>query len=383
MLSIFFHLPLNRLFLAKSINLVLGCFSIIEVFLITHRLFPSKTAIIAASIIAINPRNILMTNLVASENLFIPVLLGWILAGMNLYSHPTTRNLILGGTWIGLACLTRSFAVFLFLPFILPWIWIKPRPLHFSSKILLLLFTQFIILLPWGVRNKLTLGEVNFLTTTGGINLFIGNYPPSTGVWYPWVDTITRIDPEFLSRSISQHDKIAGKIALEWIRQNPVQAMSTYIHKWVLMVMEDRFILDATLFGKSLSPPWPAVNVLPPGHPVLAKENLINTIQSTIHVFILLNTMIGICLALTQMKRSDGSERSLKIMFLLLTGLYFPTVAALYLANSRFLWPAMDLLLPFTAFSLTLLSGWVYRSIIFVFTRLHRTSLVNSCRLIR
>lgn len=94
------------------------------------------------------------------------------------------------GLVLGLLSLTRPVA--LVGPFLaVVWggrLWLKQMPWsQIGQRVLPLLAAFYMILLPWGVRNWLVLGQFTLSSTTTGLNLWKGNNP-ATAVLYPAMD---------------------------------------------------------------------------------------------------------------------------------------------------------------------------------------------------
>jgi len=348
LLSLFFRLPVNRLIAAKLVNVVLGTLAVLLLAAVTRSLFGEPPSLIAAAIAALNPRSILCSLLIASENLFLPLLLAWIL--VMLWSSPRDdwKGPVLGGILLGAATLTRVVA------WLLPVPWLLSRsPLNPKARslvhLLLLVICEVIVMLPWAVRNAIVLGHPTFLTSTAGINLFIGNNPNATGQWYPWLQDMEEIDPAFSRRSLPDQDRAAARAAVRWIGSNPLQAVSLYLTKWRLMFIDDRFPLDAAALATDVTPPWPSADVLAGEHPLKTHSAVLLGFTNAFYWALLSLGILGALRSLP-LSRSNAQHPLLsQWLLLVLSALYFPTVSAIFLASSRFHWPTLDLLIPFAA----------------------------------
>jgi 4-amino-4-deoxy-L-arabinose transferase-like glycosyltransferase len=349
LLSLFFRLPLERLIAAKLFNVALGVISILLVSEITRSLFGDPASLIAAAIMAASPRSILSTLLIASENLFLPLLLAWVLAMLTAAQKERLKATLLGGFLLGLATLVRAVAWLLSIPWLLSQLPLRLGPRRLAVRFMLLLLTQAIVMLPWAIRNSLTLGRATFLTSTGGINLFIGNNPNATGQWYPWLEDMQATDPGFSERSLVDQDRSAARAALRWIDQNPLNAVSLYLSKWRLMFNDDRFVLDAAVFATHVSPPWPAADALPGDHPLKTHAALLVAFINTFYWVLLILELAGAVVCLAPSRRKAAPCFLSSWLLLALSAFYFPAVSAIFLASTRFRWPTSDLMIPFAA----------------------------------
>jgi hypothetical protein len=352
LLSLFFRLPVDRLVAAKMVNIALGMLAVILVALITKDLFDRGASLIAAVIYAANPRSILSCGLLASENLFIPLILLWVFFSIHEKHRMSTRMSLLSGFLLGLATLTRSVSWLLVIPWI-AWLFIRKIPTRkLLVNVAVFLIAQSVVLLPWSLRNAHVLGSGIFLTTTAGINLFIGNNPASSGQWYPWLDDMQQVDPYFSERSIVEQDKIARTTAADWIFKNPLQAGLMYLKKWGLIFYGENFVLETSIFGRQLSPPWPAVDVLGDNSAFVPYRGLLGFIVNGYYWVLLMLGVIGVIISWVKFHR--GNIFLSNWLFLVLTILYFPAVSAAFIASSRFHWPSVDLLIPFAGGALSI-----------------------------
>jgi hypothetical protein len=347
LLSLFFKLPFDRILVAKVINVLLSACGLFFTSEIARLLFSRKAALIAGVIYAFYPRSILSCALIASENLFIPLILLWINLIIQSDAGIRIKYSFRNGLVLGAATLTRSISWL----FSLPWIiyqMVKKVPIRqMVINFVVLIITQMLVLLPWAIRNARILGTGTFLTTTSGINLFIGNNSNASGQWYYWPVDIEKVVPDFLSQSVAKQNQIAGKLAKEWIIQHPFEAFKLYCKKWGLMFVNDHFALETAIFAKQLSPPWPAVDVLKDNSLFIPYQKALYVLFDYYYwIFLILGTL-GAFLLLIKNHRSRVFLSKWSLVFL--SALYFPTMSAIFLASSRFHWPTTDLMIPFAA----------------------------------
>jgi hypothetical protein len=315
---------------------------------LARRLAGPAAGLVAAGLFAFYPRAVLMAGVLAAENLFTPLLLLWALV---LITPKQTAGTACGlGTAAGLMTLTRAvaypFSGLLFIRLLLER--------NFSRRAIgnafLAIVIQHAVLLPWGLRNALSLGSFSVLTSTGGVNLFIGNSPDATGAWYDWRPALERLDPRASGAVPGSFglDRIARETAIDWIRKEPAAAVRLYFKKLRIIFTDEAFLLEFAITGQNLSPPWPAVDVLPAGHPVRGRANTIGRVLDISYKVLIASGILGWILL------SFGRQR-VEASLLAIGAASFPLVAAVYLASSRFRWPAEDLLVPLAAAGVVLL----------------------------
>jgi hypothetical protein len=111
-----------------------------------------------------------------SENIFIP-LAAAVFALLLLAQRRSSVLLVgLAGVAAGLACLTRSVMA-AFIPLAAWWLWRRARP-RFA---LVFAVIAGLFILPWAVRNSVIRGQLTFIETSLGYNLFVGYHPDSQG----------------------------------------------------------------------------------------------------------------------------------------------------------------------------------------------------------
>jgi len=355
LLSLFFGLPFNRLLIAKLVNVFLSCTVILLVSGISSLLFDQETALVAAAITALSPRLILQNTLIASENLLIPLLLLWIFLGMCCMQDLRIIKALLIGGLLGVLSLIRSVVFLISIPWFLSFLPLVKKNLgKLAIFIVILLFGQVLVMLPWAVRNYVVLGKGTFFTTTGGIDLFIGNNSNASGEWYVWTPDLISKYPDFLQKSVVVQDQLAQHTAIKWMEENPIAALKLYFIKWGLIFKNDEFVPDMAIFSKQLSPPYPPSDVLIGNHPLKNYQATLNNLFNDHYWILLILEILGVLFSLFKLIKDKNSIFFSRWLLMVLTALYFPTITAVYLASTRFHWPVTDLLIPFSALPLVL-----------------------------
>jgi 4-amino-4-deoxy-L-arabinose transferase-like glycosyltransferase len=173
---------------AVALQVLLGCAVVALVFAIGQRAAGRHVGLVAALLVAMNPTYIFTTNLVASENLFAPLMaLGMWLAGrVGALSAPSPRVTARGpaavapfamrwpavhcGAVLALATLVR--AVGLVLPVVVA-LWLRPRAGRAAAAWVLAGFA--LVLAPWTLRNAVVAGSPALVCYGGGLNFYFGH----------------------------------------------------------------------------------------------------------------------------------------------------------------------------------------------------------------
>lgn len=168
-----------RLFAARLAQAALGAALAPLGYLLARRLFPKEeeAARFAGYALAFYPILILYPLALATENLFIPLVLAGTLALLRAADRARGRDYLLAGALFGLATLTRS-VVFPFVGLAVLWLWFAARQRR-GAVIFLLAVLAFVV--PWSVRNTLLHRRVTFVENSLGYNLHMGFHPLSRG----------------------------------------------------------------------------------------------------------------------------------------------------------------------------------------------------------
>jgi 4-amino-4-deoxy-L-arabinose transferase-like glycosyltransferase len=235
---------------ARLVNILLGVLTCWLIYILTGQLFDQRTALIAALLIATFPSLIAWTNILATENLFLPCALGafiTFLKGVKL--HPVRWGwLILSGFLIGICGLIRPLA--LLLPFILVLTLIlRTRVRVFSTQAIRVLgqiagiglvisLVMLVTILPWSIRNTLVFHHFILVSTEGGITFLAGhNERALTDEYSVEGPVFDQLNAEKLDEI--QYDQRAYQLAFQFIRQNPWFEARLVVHKFINFFKDD------------------------------------------------------------------------------------------------------------------------------------------------
>lgn len=184
-LSVIYRIFGHSLIAAGLINALMGVGAVILVYAISRYLLNRRTALIATSLVAINPTLILYSSTHGTESLFVLeiLLVTWLV--MRALKGQRTMELVLIGILTGFAILTRPVAVCVPLGAGVAFYALDRRDfLRVSLKVLIIVVITAAVVIPWIARNTLTVSTTT-LQTSGGVNLWIGNNPQATGGLMP------------------------------------------------------------------------------------------------------------------------------------------------------------------------------------------------------
>src|SRR4029077_9631031 len=144
--------------------------------------FDNATALMAGALMAIWPSEVTYVTILASELPFTLLVLVGIAVWFNTRWSKFARA-IASGCLFGAATYFRSVA--LLLPIVL-WLSAVTNWQKFSTQLpmaLTALVIAIAINAPWTIRNTKAFGHVVLLTSSDGVNLWMGNNPDATGFY--------------------------------------------------------------------------------------------------------------------------------------------------------------------------------------------------------
>jgi 4-amino-4-deoxy-L-arabinose transferase-like glycosyltransferase len=225
---------------ARLTNVLLGVVTCFLTYLIAAQLFGPQIGLLAALIVAGFPSHILYGNLLATENLFIPLLLGAIAAFLQAIRQQATHRgyLILAGVLLGLATLVRPAAV------LMPIVWgivLLGRGIgvkHTLATISLVGGVIVAIIAPWTVRNAIVADKFIPVASEGGITFLAGHNERATEGHYslegPAFDELFAVE-----RTEADLDAYAYKLAFRFIRNHPRTEIALLARKFYHFFKDD------------------------------------------------------------------------------------------------------------------------------------------------
>lgn len=204
----------NYLYIAW-LNLLLGIGIVYLSWSLSRHYFDEKTALLTAFILAVWPLLIQFTSVLASELIFVFMML-LIIRLANSISLGLVVQAILFGVAIGLTCHIRPTIAPLLL--ILPALQLIKRQKTLSQLVPyvgIALISCALVMTPWSMRNTELYGQTTLLTTNFGPNFWMGNNPDSDGAYM-------RL-PQRPFANEKVRDNELKQEAIEFIKNNPGQ----------------------------------------------------------------------------------------------------------------------------------------------------------------
>jgi 4-amino-4-deoxy-L-arabinose transferase-like glycosyltransferase len=212
--------------IAVTANVVLSVATIGLVFALGRRLVDARVGMVAAAIFALWPNLIFHSGIVLTETLFLFLFVLMLLVALptpELARRPEVWRLIAVGALFGAAGLVRPVSFVIAPLFLLLW-W-PDGVVRAVRNVAIVGLTTVALIVPWTIRNAVTMDSPILLSANFGDNFCIGNNPDATG-GYALPDYCFRgLDegerPEFeVDRQSETMDR-----AWRWLRENPGDAL--------------------------------------------------------------------------------------------------------------------------------------------------------------
>jgi 4-amino-4-deoxy-L-arabinose transferase-like glycosyltransferase len=224
--------------------------------LIASRLWGPATGLVAGGLAAIDPPLLLVGSSLLSESLFIPLVLGAVLAALVFRTDGRLRWAVLSGLLVGCAALTRGNGIVLLIP--LAFLVFSRRPRRRTARAPALLFAAAILtVLPWTIRNYVEFHRFVPLTTEGGYAL-AGTYNAATqqrpgfeAVWYPPLDQMRALSAAHPRISEAQLSADLQSNGLRYIEHHPTSVLKTaYLSARRLLNIEGPLLEEVFAYGE-------------------------------------------------------------------------------------------------------------------------------------
>ncbi|MEZ5176167.1 MAG: glycosyltransferase family 39 protein [Acidimicrobiia bacterium] len=222
------------------------------IYAIGRRIYATRqTALIAAALFAFVPMFVLFSPVLATEHLFVLLMLAAMLAVVTLGDGPPWLAVVAGGL-AGLAMLTRGEAVF-YIPALVLFVWVASGISSVTARIrttLLIGLGVLVIIGPWYVRNALVAAPDAGLSTGAGINFYFAHNDSGTYGWYPEGSPLDGLGAE-------EANRLGWELGLRYLREHPLSLVDDIGYGTVQLVRTP----DYALF-------WSTQQVTPGGDPL-------------------------------------------------------------------------------------------------------------------
>ena len=204
-------------------------------------------------------------------------------------------------------------------------------------------------MLPWAIRNQRAIGHFTFLSTLGGVGLYIGNNPQADGNWHRWQEGLERARPGTLARGELAVDETARKEAVRWIREHPRQAALLYLKKLSIIFDEDQTVAWWAIYGKGIGPPGHRIDAVSGPSPLDEHPSaVLGTLRFAARLLLAL-AIGGFAVLFYRASRARTRFQLALAAGYLVAVTYVPLLSAPIAVNGRYRWPSEDLCIPIAA----------------------------------
>ncbi len=209
----------SRLWLAFG-TVALSALAVLLVYLVALRVFGVKSsAAVAAGVAAFSPTFVLFSPVLATEHLFVVLMLLAVLSVLGL-EVPSRARALTVGLVLGAAILTRGEGVF-YVPAVLAAIWVGRPSWPLSSRLgLTALAVAGITLVvgPWYLRNEVVIGGGTGLSSSAGHNFYFAHNPSDDYGYVPDGTPLYGLD-------MVEQNRRGFTLAFEYLREDPLSVL--------------------------------------------------------------------------------------------------------------------------------------------------------------
>ena len=205
-----------------------------------RRLFGATAAAFAALVAALHPTMVMLTTVLVTENLFLPMSVwGGVLVVASVGAGRLRWGPVLGaGALFGLGAYVRAPGLLLvgtlFLwPLLCRAGWSRALQAGAAAAVV-----AIATLLPWGFRTQAHFGTFQVVSMNGGSNLWMGNHPGSDGGY-------TELPADIGGLSIPEREAELRRRALAFVRAEPLEYVRLCVRR-----------LWTTLRSDTVGPTW-------------------------------------------------------------------------------------------------------------------------------
>ncbi len=243
----------------RVMEAALGALAVGLIFLIGWRLWGPAVGLVAGGIAAVYPPLVLVGTSLLSESLFIPLVLGAVLAALlHRDSAHRWRWAVLAGVLTGLAALTRGNGFVLAIPLaFLVWEHRSPPRRPGLRAPLAVVLATILTVVPWTIRNYSVFHQFVPTTTEPGYAL-AGTYNAADqyrkvfpALWYPPLDQMRAVAAAHPDANEAQVSSRLTSIGLHYIEHHPGSLLRTgYLSALRLFNLQGPTLEEVFSFGE-------------------------------------------------------------------------------------------------------------------------------------
>jgi len=166
------------------LNALLGAGTVVITYELARRLLDVRVARVAGLLLAFFPNQVFYTGTLLSEVLFTFLLMTGLLI---LMAEPwpregiSLRRLALAALFLGAATMVRSIVLIVPVVLLFYWLWIFPNRARVLAQVGVIILVFAAIIVPWTIRNAVTMHAFVLISTNGGDDFCLGNNEAADG----------------------------------------------------------------------------------------------------------------------------------------------------------------------------------------------------------
>jgi len=191
------------------LNIVVSCGLIVTSARVAARFYDDRVGVFAAAVLAVWPTLVMFTTVLASELPFLFLTIAALDAWTVSHRSGVFRG-VLAGLLLGAASLVRPLAL------ALPIVYggtialrslCKDEVLTQARLIAVCFLMMAIVIAPWTWRNYRLYSEPVLISTNGGVTLWMGNAPGTSGAYLPIPERLENLNDNDLSKVLGEEAK--------------------------------------------------------------------------------------------------------------------------------------------------------------------------------
>jgi 4-amino-4-deoxy-L-arabinose transferase-like glycosyltransferase len=241
---------------AKLLGVAAGALSAAAASGLAARLFDRTAAIVAGLLCALWPAGIAVASVTGTDMPAGALLIAaaWLLV-RDARDRPW-RAAVSFGLMLGLAAWVRAVALPLALLAVPVWWAVRARWLDVARRTAVSCVIAFLVLLPWGLRNKQRYGEFFLTDSHGGHTALVGANPDTDGVYSRSLNRMFEVGTGYrlFAEPHRDADRAAYELARRWAAFEPTYAMALLPAKADRLLTHERPLLYWPLYRQGVLP---------------------------------------------------------------------------------------------------------------------------------
>lgn len=321
----------SSFWVAKMANVILGCISLIFIYLIAKKSIDKKAAYACTLIYGILPLAIIYTSVISTEIIFTTLYI--ILLYIIQHRERSKYNNIILGILLGVLTLIKPYMmIYQSVIFFIDIVGLR----SFKKTVVNFIIITGVLILtisPWTIRNYIVFHKLIPVSTNGGYNLYINNNPEAIGAWRNPEKIKGSIILKYKNKSDNFWDEIkvdedGKKAALIWIKNNPSSFITLGFKK-----VKNTFLTSDSGF-------W-STDYLSTGAKSRYKNGL-EFINKRLHFFTVITIFVYFAILVAN-RLCKKYQHSMIHITIILNILFFLTITFVFEGQPRYLFPLWPL----------------------------------------